>query len=86
MVASKLNPVSKLIIYGVLIIIAAFWTIPTLGLLMTSIRTPDDASATGWWTFFAPGNGGATLQNYAEIFGIGGAGTDGNNASSTNIN
>lgn len=86
MVASKLNPVSKFIIYSVLIIIAAFWTIPTLGLLVTSIRTPDDASATGWWTFFAPGNGGATLQNYAEIFGIGGAGADGNTASSTNIN
>ena len=87
MVASKLNPVSKFIIYTVLIVLAAFWTIPTFGLLVTSIRVPDDASASGWWTFFTPGNTRATLQNYAEVFGVGGADTQGgNSASSNNLN
>lgn len=87
MVASKLNPVSKFIVYTILIVLAAFWTIPTFGLLVTSIRAPDDASANGWWMFFTPGKTNITLQNYAEVFGVGGADTQGgNSASSNNLN
>ncbi len=84
MVASKLNPVSKFIIYTVLIILAAFWTIPTFGLLITSIRLPDDASASGWWMFFTPGKTNVTMQNYAEVFGVGAADTQGGNSASSN--
>jgi alpha-glucoside transport system permease protein len=85
MVASKLNPVSKFIIYGVLVIIAALWTLPTFGLLVTSIRNGDDATATGWWTVFTRGNFNLTLGNYLEVLGTGG--TDASNAAaSSNLN
>ncbi len=82
MVANRLNPVSKFVIYGALILIGFFWTIPTLGLLVTSVRQPDDASASGWWTVFTEGKLNLTLQNYLEVLGTGG--NDGSNAASSN--
>jgi alpha-glucoside transport system permease protein len=32
-----------------LALICLIWTIPTLGLLVSSIRKPDDITSTGWW-------------------------------------
>jgi alpha-glucoside transport system permease protein len=81
MVANKLNPLSKFLIYGVLVLIAAFWTIPTLGLLITSIRIPDDVAASGWWTVFA-GKANFTLQNYISVLGT--DGVDSSNAAASN--
>lgn len=37
------------------IIIAILWTIPTLGLFVTSLRPPAATNKTGWWTVFTPG-------------------------------
>ena len=34
----------------VLVFICLAWTIPTLGLLVSSFRTRDDIAASGWWT------------------------------------
>jgi alpha-glucoside transport system permease protein len=84
MVAQKLNPVSQIVIYGVLLLIVIVWTIPTLGLLITSIRVPDDVNSSGWWTIFTSGHASFTLQNYAEVLGTGG-GTASNTASSANL-
>jgi alpha-glucoside transport system permease protein len=84
MVAQKLNPISQIVIYGVLILIVIVWTIPTLGLLITSIRVPDDVNSTGWWTIFTSGHASFTLQNYAEVLGTSG-GQASNTASSTNL-
>lgn len=81
MVANRLNPLSKFLIYGVLVLIAAFWTIPTLGLLITSIRIPDDVAASGWWTVFA-GKANFTLQNYVSVLGT--DGVDSSNAAASN--
>jgi alpha-glucoside transport system permease protein len=33
----------------VLILVGALWLVPTLGLLLSSLRTPEDMSASGWW-------------------------------------
>jgi alpha-glucoside transport system permease protein len=56
--------------------ICALWTIPTLGLLVTSVRNPELISTTGWWTAlfnpFAPNQW--TLSNYSEVFSSGGMG------------
>lgn len=49
----------------VVIVITFLWTIPTLGLLITSLRPAADAQNSGWWTFFA--NPAVTLSNYAEV-------------------
>ncbi|MGY5765555.1 carbohydrate ABC transporter permease [Brachybacterium sp. DNPG3] len=48
-------------------ILALLWTIPTLGLLVTSFRSREAAASTGWWT--ALWEGGWTLDNYAQVLG-----------------
>ncbi|MEU3098206.1 carbohydrate ABC transporter permease [Streptomyces sp. NPDC006967] len=35
-----------------LIVIGLFWLVPTIGLLLASLRTPRDMAADGWWTVF----------------------------------
>jgi alpha-glucoside transport system permease protein len=52
------------------IAIAFLWTIPTLGLLITSFRPGADAATTGWWTVFT--NPDFTLGNYQEALTSGG--------------
>jgi alpha-glucoside transport system permease protein len=47
------------------IIIAVLWTIPTLGLFISSFRPRDDISSSGWWEFFV--NPQVTLDNYAQV-------------------
>ena len=51
--------------------IAVLWTIPTVGLLITSFRTEDDINSSGWWTIFGDlFNGelpGFTLDNYDTV-------------------
>jgi alpha-glucoside transport system permease protein len=81
---SELSPTSKFFVYGILVLIALVWTIPTLGLLITSIRLPDDASNSGWWTVFT-GNTNFTLQNYVAVLGTGG-GEASNTAGTINLN
>ncbi|GAA2182324.1 carbohydrate ABC transporter permease [Brooklawnia cerclae] len=48
----------------VAILIATVWTVPTIGLLITSFRPQRDISTSGWWTVFA--NPDFTLDNYAQ--------------------
>jgi alpha-glucoside transport system permease protein len=40
------------IVNGVLLLIVILWTIPTLGLLISSVRERDDIQSSGWWTVF----------------------------------
>ncbi|MET9368183.1 carbohydrate ABC transporter permease [Streptomyces griseoflavus] len=35
-----------------LIVVGLFWLVPTVGLLLASLRTPRDMAADGWWTVF----------------------------------
>ncbi|MET8446945.1 carbohydrate ABC transporter permease [Streptomyces sp. NPDC005209] len=35
-----------------LIVVGLFWLVPTIGLLVSSLRTPEDMSASGWWKVF----------------------------------
>ncbi|WP_017539113.1 carbohydrate ABC transporter permease [Nocardiopsis halophila] len=49
-----------------LVLIALFWLVPTLGLFVSSLRTPADNAASGWWTALArPAE--LTLANYAGL-------------------
>ncbi len=47
------------------------WSLPTLGLLISSIRPPLDITKNGWWTvIFDPSAWGSfTLRNYEQILG-----------------
>ena len=47
------------------LVIAVLWTIPTLGLFLTSIRPKEDTLRTGWWTIFVDPS--FTLQNYTDV-------------------
>ncbi|MGA4508393.1 carbohydrate ABC transporter permease [Propionibacteriaceae bacterium G1746] len=52
----------------VAIVIAVLWTIPTLGLFITSFRTQRDIQQTGWWHAFV--KPWFTTKNYQEaMFG-----------------
>ena len=52
-----------------IIVIALLWTIPTVGLLITSFRHPDDIQTSGWWTVFQhPFElSQYTIQNYQQV-------------------
>src|SRR4051794_30385434 len=48
--------------------IAVLWTIPTIGLFITSFRPEEDVKTTGWWTTLThPGLGGLTWANYDAV-------------------
>ncbi|MEU7056378.1 carbohydrate ABC transporter permease [Streptomyces sp. NPDC046197] len=36
-----------------LIVVALFWLVPTIGLLLSSLRSPEDMAAGGWWNVFS---------------------------------
>jgi len=48
----KKNRISGLLVNGGLALICLMWALPTVGLLVSSIRTREDISSTGWWTIF----------------------------------
>ena len=53
------------------VVICVLWTLPTLGLFITSFRNPQDITDSGWWTaLLNPFQEGQwTLQNYATVLG-----------------
>jgi len=50
---------------GLVILITILWTVPTFGLLVTSLRPKEQAQSSGWWTAFAEPI--FTLSNYQEV-------------------
>jgi alpha-glucoside transport system permease protein len=85
MITQKMNLSSKIIVYGILIFLGLFWTIPTFGLLVTSFRIPDDTSSSGWWEVFTKGKYDFTLQNYTAVLSPGDGATS-NTAATINLN
>jgi alpha-glucoside transport system permease protein len=47
------------------LIIAVFWTVPTVGLFITSIRPEVETQRSGWWNIVI--NPTVTLENYQEV-------------------
>ncbi|MCF6510065.1 carbohydrate ABC transporter permease [Blastococcus sp. MG754426] len=50
---------------AIAIVIAILWTVPTLGLLVTSFRPELDIRRSGWWTWFTDPQ--ITLDNYNQV-------------------
>ncbi|MGQ4490808.1 carbohydrate ABC transporter permease [Streptomyces sp. 372A] len=49
-----------------LVLVALFWLMPTVGLLLSSLRSPDKIASTGWWQVFtAPSE--LTVDNYSRL-------------------
>jgi alpha-glucoside transport system permease protein len=51
-------------IHVFLALIGLIWLVPTLGLLVTSLRPRADIQSTGWWNIF---NMHLTLENYRQV-------------------
>ncbi len=51
------------------LVIAALWTIPTIGLLVSSFRPAQLVRTTGWWTLIQ--NWGFTTENYSAVLQAG---------------
>jgi len=58
-----------------LLIVCLLWTIPTLGLLITSVRGSDDANGSGWWNALAFWQSDWTLSNYDAVINTNDMGT-----------
>ncbi len=58
----------------VIIFICGLWLIPTIGLLVTSLRPFQDANETGWWTILSEPQGAAEYNQFCgECHGSDGA-------------
>ena len=65
---SRTKKRQKWVVSIILIIICILWTIPTLGVFVTSFRERDEVSRSGWWT--AGSNiSTMTLENYQQVLG-----------------
>jgi len=53
-----------------LLVLCLVWTIPTLGLLVSSFRPQDAVQTSGWWTAFATPLEW-TIENYDTVLGAG---------------
>jgi len=60
-----------------ILVLCFLWTLPTIGLLISSFRPPDDLQLSGWWTVFAHPFESAqwTIQNYVDVLTAEGMGT-----------
>ncbi|MGO1468209.1 MAG: carbohydrate ABC transporter permease [Microbacterium gubbeenense] len=52
---------------AIALVIAVLWTVPTVGLFVSSFRPESEIKSSGWWTIFA--NPQFTLDNYASVLG-----------------
>jgi len=52
-----------------LLLVCLMWVVPVVGLLVTSLRNPSEANATGWWTVLKSPLDATqwTLDNYSEV-------------------
>jgi alpha-glucoside transport system permease protein len=65
--------VGRYLIHIPVILIVIAWLLPTLGMLVNSLRPAEDVSATGWWTALSP-TARFTTENYVHIFNEAGLG------------
>ncbi len=55
-----------------LAIVCFLWLVPSVGLLVTSFRTPEAALTTGWWTVVTHPFQDWTIDNYSQVLNAGG--------------
>ena len=57
---------SKTVITVIMIFLCILWTLPTIGIFVTSFRTADEASSNGWWHAFTEPSK-ITPDNYEQV-------------------
>jgi alpha-glucoside transport system permease protein len=63
--------ISRSPVHLALLAIAAIWLVPTVALMITSVRPRSDVLSNGWWHVFSSH---LTLANYGEVIHAGGMG------------
>ena len=58
------NILGRIPLHFVIIILCIVWVVPTLGLLVSSFRPPQDINETGWWTVFSLKNKNSLPEYY----------------------
>ncbi len=71
------NLFMRMLMHAVIIIMVLIWVVPTLGILISSIRPASDVLNTGWWTVFKSPLEVTqfTVENYESIIERAGMGT-----------
>ena len=64
---------SRGVVHAVLVGVSLLWLLPTVGLLVSSLRPAALVASTGWWTALAPPFT-FTLENYAHVLSQAGLG------------
>ncbi|MER5949159.1 carbohydrate ABC transporter permease [Streptomyces sp. NPDC001904] len=54
------------VVQFVLLVVGALWLVPTVGLLLSSLRSPDDMAASGWWKVFSKPSQ-LTFDSYTKL-------------------
>jgi len=62
-----LRVLGKAPVHLVLVVVGLLWLVPTFGLFLTSLMSPADISAGGWWQLFTKPSI-ATLESYRELY------------------
>ncbi len=55
---------SRVPTHVIILLTLIIWIVPTLGLLITSLRPVQDINSTGWWTVFTPKNANGNYTKY----------------------
>jgi alpha-glucoside transport system permease protein len=71
-VGKRIHRVLGAIPTGVLWLLVLLWTLPTFGLLISSVRAEEAVKTTGWWTVFTDPQ--LSTENYEAVFST--SGTD----------
>jgi alpha-glucoside transport system permease protein len=58
---------SKVPTHAIVIFTMIVWVVPTLGLLITSLRPVQAVNTSGWWTAFSSSPGAVAYQNYCAV-------------------
>ncbi|GAQ56386.1 carbohydrate ABC transporter permease [Streptomyces acidiscabies] len=66
MIAKLVEKVNSGAVRVFLIVVGLFWLVPTIGLLLSSLRAPEEMSASGWWKVFAEPSG-LTFSSYKKL-------------------
>ena len=69
----RMPGLNRLILHGTILILVIVWLLPTLGMLVNSLRPAADVSRTGWWTALNPA-AQFTVENYAHVLDQNGLG------------
>jgi alpha-glucoside transport system permease protein len=70
---NRTRPRRRPLLHVAVLALMIIWAIPTIGLLVSSVRPQEELSSSGWWTAFAPPYH-FTTQNYVDVLDQSGIG------------